>query len=64
MRELADDPELVAWLDTNGMTVEESKKIFIEKAFQSEGNAEQQSNRGTFDPAYLNYTMGKPMIRK
>ena len=51
-------------LHTKGMTVEESKKMFIEQGFQDEGNAQQQANRGTFDPAYLNYTMGKLMIRK
>ncbi len=51
-------------LHTHGMTVEESKRLFIEKAFQDEGNAEQQALRGTFDPAYLNYTLGKLMIRK
>ena len=51
-------------LHTKGMTVEESKKMFIEQGFQDEANAEQQANRGTFDPAYLNYTMGKLMIRK
>ena len=46
------------------MTVEESKKLFREKAFSDEGNAQQQAERGTFDPAYLNYTLGKLMIRK
>ena len=51
-------------LHTKGMTVEESKKMFLEKGLRSEGEAEQQSARGTFDPAYLNYTMGKLMIRK
>ena len=51
-------------LHTKGMTVEESKKMFLEQGMQDEGNAEQQANRGTFDPAYLNYTMGKLMIRK
>jgi len=51
-------------LHTKGMSVEESKKMFIEKGLRSEGEAEQQSNRGTFDPAYLNYTMGKLMIMK
>lgn len=51
-------------LHTKGMTVEESKKLFIEDGLQDEGNAEQQANRGTFDPAYLNYTMGKLMIKK
>jgi uncharacterized protein (DUF885 family) len=51
-------------LHTQGMTVDESKRMFREKAFQDEGNAEQQALRGTFDPAYLNYTLGKLMIRK
>jgi hypothetical protein len=51
-------------LHTKGMTVEESKKMFIEQGLQDEGSAEQQANRGTFDPAYLNYTMGKLMISK
>ncbi len=49
---------------TKGMSVEELKKMFVEQGLQDEGNAEQQANRGTFDPAYLNYTMGKLMIRK
>ena len=51
-------------LHTQGMTVEESKKLFREKSFTDEGNALQQAARGTFDPAYLNYTLGKLMIRK
>lgn len=51
-------------LHTKGMTVAESKKMFIDEGLQDEGNAEQQANRGTFDPAYLNYTMGKLMIKK
>lgn len=51
-------------LHTKGMTVEESKKMFVEQGLQDEGNAEQQAARGTFDPAYLNYTMGKLMIKK
>ena len=33
-------------------------------AIQDEGNARQQAARGTYDPAYLNYTMGKLMIRR
>jgi uncharacterized protein (DUF885 family) len=51
-------------MHTKGMTVEESRKMFLEQGFQDEGSAEQQAERGTFDPAYLNYTMGKLMIRK
>jgi hypothetical protein len=51
-------------LHTRGMTIEDSVKLFREQGHQDEGTAEQQAQRGTFDPAYLNYTMGKLMIRK
>src|SRR6478736_1876261 len=51
-------------LHTKGMTVAEPVKFFREQGHVDAGNAEQQANRGTFDPAYLNYTMGKLMIRK
>jgi uncharacterized protein (DUF885 family) len=46
------------------MTVAQSEALFREKGYQDPGNARQQAARGTFDPAYLNYTMGKLMIRK
>ncbi len=49
-------------LHTGGMTVAESERMFKEKAFQDPGNARQQAARGTYDPAYLNYTLGKLMI--
>src|SRR4029077_15291765 len=51
-------------LHTEGMTVAQSEKMFKEQAYQDPGNARQQAARGTYDPAYLNYTMGKLMIRK
>lgn len=51
-------------LHTGGMTVEQSEQLFLESAFQDPGNARQQAARGTYDPAYLNYTLGKLMIRK
>lgn len=35
----------------------------MEEAYQDEGTARQQAARGTYDPAYLNYTLGKLMIR-
>ena len=38
--------------------------MFLEEGYQDAANARQQAARGTFDPAYLNYTMGKLMIRK
>jgi uncharacterized protein (DUF885 family) len=51
-------------MHTEGMTVAESEKMFKEQAFQDPGNARQQAARGSYDPAYLNYTLGKLMIRK
>ena len=51
-------------LHTGGMAVEESQAMFEEKAFQDFGNASQQAYRGTYDPGYLNYTLGKLMINK
>jgi len=51
-------------LHTEGMTQAQSEKMFREQAFQDPGNARQQAARGTYDPAYLNYTLGKLMIRK
>jgi hypothetical protein len=50
-------------LHTKGMTIEDSQRMFIEEGHQSEGTAIQQAARGTYDPAYLNYTLGKLMIR-
>jgi Bacterial protein of unknown function (DUF885) len=51
-------------LHTQGMTLAQSEKLFRESAFADPGNARQQAARGTYDPAYLNYTLGKLMIRK
>lgn len=51
-------------LHAEGMTVEESQALFEEKAFKDFGNASQQAYRGTYDPGYLNYTLGKLMINK
>jgi hypothetical protein len=51
-------------LHTQDMSVRQSEQMFRDSAFQDPGNARQQAARGTYDPAYLNYTMGKLMIRK
>ena len=49
-------------LHTGGMTIAQSEKMFREQGLQDAGNARQQAARGTYDPAYLNYTLGKLMI--
>jgi len=51
-------------LHARGMTQAQSLQMFKEQCFQDEGNSKQQAARGTYDPAYLNYTLGKLMIRK
>src|SRR5690606_14525511 len=51
-------------LHTGRMTVAESEALFEETCYQDRGTAQQQAARGTYDPAYLNYTMGKLLIRQ
>ena len=51
-------------LHTAGMTIAQSTEFFRTACFQDAGTAEQQARRGAYDPAYLNYTLGKLMIRK
>ncbi len=51
-------------LHTKGMSVGECEQMFREQAFQDPGNARQQAARGAYDPGYLNYTLGKLVIRK
>ncbi len=51
-------------LHTRGMKAQECERMFRDEAFQDPGNARQQAARGTYDPGYLNYTLGKLMIRK
>lgn len=51
-------------LHTQGMTVAEAQRMFREQALNDVGNAQQSAARGTYDPAYLNYTLGKLEIIK
>ena len=51
-------------MHTGSMTQQQSYDLFRNQCYQDPGNAKQQAARGTYDPAYLNYTMGKLMIRK
>ncbi len=38
--------------------------MFVADAYLEPLTAEKEAVRGTFDPGYLNYTLGKLMIRK
>ena len=51
-------------LHTGDLSVEDCQRMFQIEGFQDEGTARQQAARGTYDPAYLNYTLGKLMIRQ
>jgi len=51
-------------MHTGKMSLADSERMFQEQGYQDAGTARQQAARGTFDPAYLNYTMGKLLIRK
>ncbi len=51
-------------LHSGCMTLAESEQMFREQAFADAGNARQQAVRGTYDPGYLAYTLGKLMIRR
>jgi uncharacterized protein (DUF885 family) len=51
-------------LHTQGMSIEEATKFFRENCYYEEKPARQEAMRGTFDPGYLNYTLGKLEILK
>ena len=51
-------------MHTEGMTMDEATKFFMENAYMAELPARREALRGTFDPGYLNYTLGKLMILK
>lgn len=46
------------------MSIDEAKKLFKEKGFMTERNAEVEARRGTINPMYLNYTLGKLLLKK
>jgi hypothetical protein len=51
-------------LHAGDMTVDDAQAMFEEKGYADRGNARQQAVRGTFDPMYVSYTLGKLMILK
>jgi uncharacterized protein (DUF885 family) len=50
-------------LHTQGMTVEEGARVFVEKGFQEPANAYEESRRGAYNPTYLYYTLAKLLIQ-
>ena len=51
-------------MHTGKMTFEEAKKFFVEEGFQTGKIAEIEAKRGTSDPTYLYYSLGKLQILK
>ena len=51
-------------MHTAGMTVEQATNLFQQQAYMDPANAEREAMRGTFDPTYLAYTLGKLEIMK
>ena len=51
-------------MHTQGMTVDQATRVFMDHAYMEELPARREALRGTFDPGYLNYTLGKLMILK
>jgi uncharacterized protein (DUF885 family) len=50
-------------MHTQGMTVAEATRVFVDQGFQEPANAHEEAMRGTYDPMYLAYTMGKLQIQ-
>ena len=51
-------------LHAEDMSVEQGVRYFREEAFMEESSARREAERGTFDPTYLVYTVGKLMLLK
>ncbi|MBY0502572.1 MAG: DUF885 domain-containing protein [Bryobacteraceae bacterium] len=49
-------------LHTAGWTVAQAAKFFVEQGGQEPANAHEEALRGTYDPTYLYYTLGKLMV--
>jgi len=51
-------------LHVEDMSVEQGMRFFRDEAFLEEGTARREAERGTFDPTYLVYSLGKLMLLK
>jgi uncharacterized protein (DUF885 family) len=51
-------------MHTQKMSLDEATKFFQENCYYEEKPARSEAMRGTFDPGYLNYTLGKLQILK
>jgi uncharacterized protein (DUF885 family) len=51
-------------LHTGGWTVEQGAKLFHDQCFMEPANALEETRRGTYNPTYLYYTLGKLEIQE
>jgi uncharacterized protein (DUF885 family) len=51
-------------LHTEDLSVEQGMRFFRDEAFLEEATARREAERGTFDPTYLVYSVGKLMLLK
>jgi uncharacterized protein (DUF885 family) len=51
-------------MHTQGMSVEEATRFFQDNCYYEEKPSRSEAMRGTYDPGYLNYTLGKLQILK
>jgi uncharacterized protein (DUF885 family) len=51
-------------LHTEDLSVEQGMRFFRDEAFLEESSARKEAERGTFDPSYVLYALGKLMLLK
>lgn len=51
-------------LHTEDLSVEQGVRFFRDEAYLEEGTARREAERGTFDPGYVLYALGKHMLLK
>jgi uncharacterized protein (DUF885 family) len=51
-------------MHTQGMTVDQATKFFVDNCYYEEATARQEAERGTYDPGYCFYTIGKLQMLK
>ncbi|HST52765.1 MAG TPA: DUF885 family protein [Pyrinomonadaceae bacterium] len=51
-------------MHTGGMKLDDAVSFFMREGYQARTNAEREARRGTLDPTYLVYTLGKMEILK
>ena len=51
-------------MHTQGMTLDQAREFFVNEGYQSPAIADVETKRGTSDPTYLYYTLGKLEIMK